>query len=211
MQSYAAILAIKKPLPVLFVYIGWAGHYDGTEPIRGSFSYLKKHPKAISEAHAFYRDTDGLYHCGIGRGELSNKRLHVTFVAQDPTDHQLKIVGLYPDARVEMDDYWAVAICRHAVLIPSDRRQTMTFWPQGQGLRRWAWRAGSGGAEHGKLRKVFTELVRKLGRKGRTDETRNMRQAVDEELAAFEGKMKKNRAKYPIEKARGSAKKYHEL
>ena len=29
--------------------------------------------------------------------------------------------------------------------------------------------------------------------------------------AAFEAKMKKNRAKYPIEKARGSAKKYTEL
>ena len=29
--------------------------------------------------------------------------------------------------------------------------------------------------------------------------------------AAFDAKMKKNRAKYPIEKARGSAKKYHEL
>jgi len=34
----------------------------------------------------------------------------------------------------------------------------------------------------------------------------------DVDLAeAFERKMKKNRAKYPIEKARGSAKKYHEL
>jgi NTP pyrophosphatase (non-canonical NTP hydrolase) len=28
---------------------------------------------------------------------------------------------------------------------------------------------------------------------------------------AFDAKMKKNRAKYPVEKARGSAKKYHEL
>jgi NTP pyrophosphatase (non-canonical NTP hydrolase) len=30
-------------------------------------------------------------------------------------------------------------------------------------------------------------------------------------VESFEGKMKKNRAKYPIEKARGSAKKYNEL
>jgi hypothetical protein len=67
MTSMAFKTALAKELPVLFVYIGWAEYYDGTEPINGNFRWIKAHPTENWEARAFLRDDDGYFYCGIGR------------------------------------------------------------------------------------------------------------------------------------------------
>lgn len=110
--------AFATKLPVLFVYVGWARYYDGTESIRGNFAYLKKHPKNNSEAEAFRRARDGYYYCGVGSGRLSSTHLHIVLVARDTVSKQRKVVGLYPSAKVNLDGTWAVAQTRHAVRIP---------------------------------------------------------------------------------------------
>lgn len=190
MQSNVINRMKTEPLPILFSYVGWADRYDGTEPIAGNFSYVKEHPKKASEAYAFLRDSDGLYRCGVGRGELSDKRLHVVFVARDTKDNRIRIVGLYPSARIEMEDYWAVATCRRPILIPSNRRPNLKHWPVGQGLRRWAWRGGENGSEHGALLKSFKTLLRKLPLILRKT-TRRKGAVPDEEFEGFEGTLKR--------------------
>jgi hypothetical protein len=69
---------LQQNLDVLFVYIGWAERYDGTEPVNGTFSWLRDHPG--TEAGAFYLKDDGYFHCGIGPGALPDNSLHVVFV-----------------------------------------------------------------------------------------------------------------------------------
>ena len=121
----------NESLPILFVYIGWAERYDGTEPIEGDFSYFKRKSAEISEAYAFHRYSDGLYRCGVGRGQISGNRLNVVFVARDKKSHQMKIVGLYPSAQIEMDDYWAIATCRRPILnsaLPSTNTGILACW-----------------------------------------------------------------------------------
>jgi len=108
-----------ESLPVLFAYIGWAERYDGTEPIKGGFSHFKKKSADISEACGFHRDSDGLYRCGVGSGDLGDMRLNVVLVARENRYEPMKIVGLYPAAKIEMDDYWAVAACKHPNSNPS--------------------------------------------------------------------------------------------
>ena len=190
MKSNAISQMKTESLPILFAYIGWADRYDGTEPIKGNFSFIQENPKETSEAYAFQRDKDGLYHCGVGRGELSNKRLHVVLVARDTKDQQIKIVGLYPTAQIEMQDYWAVAICRCPILIPANCRPKLEHWPAGQGLRRWAWRAGAYGTDHWKLRKAFNKLLKELPLI-LANGTRKNEDASDAEFEGFEGKMKR--------------------
>ena len=46
---------------VLFVLIGWATNYDGSEPVHGSHSYLQEHPQDNSEASAFSERKDGFF------------------------------------------------------------------------------------------------------------------------------------------------------
>ncbi|MBX3120963.1 MAG: HNH endonuclease [Fimbriimonadaceae bacterium] len=176
-------------LSILFVYIGWAERYDGTEPIEGDFSYFKRPSAVISEASAFHPDKDGLYRCGIGRGELGGKRLNVVFVARNRKSNQLKIVGIYVDARVEMDDDWAVAVCNKAILIPSQRRTTLGHWPSGQGLRRWAWRRDTKGKEYPLLRKEFNQLLTNLSRL----QVRKKKDIIetDSDFDGFEGVLKR--------------------
>lgn len=176
-----------ESLPILFAYIGWAERYDGTEPIEGDFSYFKKKSADISEAYAFHRDSDGLYRCGVGRGQLNRKRLNVVFVARDKKSHQMKIVGLYPAAQIEMDDYWAVAACRRPILIPPSRRPKLEYWPAGMGLRRWAWRGGETGKEHPRLRKAFQMLQKNISALPATTERNGS--TSDFEFEGFEGKM----------------------
>lgn len=191
MPIHGLTKTLSERLPVLFVYIGWARRYDGTESIRGNFTYLKKHPKDNSEAEAFHRTRNGYYNCGIGRGSLPSKQLHVVLVARDPATKQRKVVGLYPSARVELNGTWAVARTRHAVLIPVGERPDLTMWPEGTGMRRWAFRGGNQGPEHPRLQKFFLKLkratVRGLGHKYRGKTA----QPIDEELEAFEGRTRK--------------------
>ncbi len=179
-----------ESLPVLFVYIGWAERYDGTEPIEGDFSYFKRKSAEISEAYAFYRDRDGLYRCGVGRGKIVSKRLNVVFVARDKRGQRMKIVGIYPAAQIEMDSGWAVATCRRPVLLPPYSRPELEHWPAGQGLRRWAWRGGkTTGKEYPLLRKAFGRLQMKITSSRAAIE--RQRTASELEFEGFEGEMKR--------------------
>lgn len=179
-----------ESLPALFAYIGWAERYDGTEPIKGGFSHFKKKSADISEACAFHRDSDGLYRCGVGSGDLGDMRLNVVLVARENRYEPMKIVGLYPAAKIEMDDYWAVAACKHSILIPPYRRPTLKHWPTGQGLRRWAWRGGeAAGREYPLLRKTFKLLVDNITKLSATTQPNGT--TFDSEFDGFEGKMKR--------------------
>ncbi len=178
-----------ESLPILFAYIGWAERYDGTEPIEGDFAYFKKKSAAISEARAFFPCSDGLYYCGVGRGQIGPKRLHVVFVARDKKNHQMKIVGLYPAAKIEMDDDWAVATCKRSVLLPPSHRPRLQSWPTGMGQRRWAWRGGESGKEHPRLRKVFKLLLNSISVLSAA--TKGDRTTSDLESEGFEGKLRR--------------------
>ncbi len=191
MPTDALVKALAERLPVLFAYVGWARRYDGTESIRGNFTYLKKHPKDNSEAEAFRRAGTGYYSCGIGRGALPPTRLHVVLVARDPATKQRKVVGLYPSARVDMDETWAVARTRHAVLIPVGERPNLTGWPEGMGMRRWASRGGAQGSEYPRLQKFFLKLKQATVRGLGIMHWEKSAQTIDEELEAFEGRTRK--------------------
>jgi hypothetical protein len=177
-------------LPILFVYIGWADRYDGTEPIKGDFSYFRNKSADISEASAFHPDSDGLYRCGVGRGQLVNYGLNVVLVARDDKDGQMKLVGLYPNAKIEMDDYWAVAACRKPVLIPPDRRPKLDYWPTGQGMRRWASRGGRKGKEYPLLHNVFRRLLKNITALPSTAKANAT--PSDFEFDGFEGQIKRS-------------------
>jgi len=192
-MSFKALSQLKS-LPILFAYIGWAERYDGSEPIQGDFSYFKKRSAVISEAHAFFPDGDGLYRCGVGRGMLGPKRLHVVFVARDKKNHQMKIVGLYPGAKIEMDDDWAVATCKRAVLLPPSRRPKLASWPVGMGQRRWAWRSGEAGKEHPGLQEIFKRLLINIS--ALSAATKGDRTASDLELEGYEGKLRRRFVKH---------------
>src|SRR5687768_1097210 len=117
--------ALELRLPVLFVYIGWAQYYDGTEPIMGNFAWIKEHPDENSESEAFLPDHRGIFKCGIGRGATDQNRLHLVFVARDPFDQFLRIVGVYAAARIDAkqeDDDWPRARTKHAILFAVGQR-----------------------------------------------------------------------------------------
>jgi hypothetical protein len=130
--------ALDADLPVLFAYIGWAVCYDGTEPVVGGSVWVREHPNDNGEAAAFRRD-DGIFRCGVGRGETPPS-LHVVFAALDPSTQTRKVVGVYAGAVTEEPDAtsWVSAKTRHAYLIPADRRPSLSAWPGRQGIRRWA-------------------------------------------------------------------------
>jgi hypothetical protein len=75
--------AIASNLPGLFVNVGWAINYDGTETISGNHQYPRQHPKAVVvESAAFGALKNGIFKCGIGVGELYAQTLHVVLVAR---------------------------------------------------------------------------------------------------------------------------------
>ncbi len=190
--SSAMVKTLKQKLPVLFVHIGWAKFYDGTEAIKGNFSFLIDNPIDNSESFAFLRDDDGWFYCGIGMGTVPHEVLHIVLVARDPKDQRIKVVGLYPTSRVEHEKSgWAIARCWHAILISATRRPAISRWPGGQNLRRWAWRAGLPGTEYPGLYKTFKNLVRYYA--GGSDLFLQSEPVGrdDEELEAFEGKPRK--------------------
>ena len=146
--------ALKEDLPVVFVYIGWAKLYAGTEPVVGNHRYLKDHPNDCEEAEAFVQsDQNGVFTCGIGRGG-GPERAHIVLVALDPTSNLRKIVGVYAAADIDAraDGSWADAHTAHAICIPIDRRPDITKdWRTGQSQRRWV-------DKHPQLQRVFERL-----------------------------------------------------
>jgi predicted HNH restriction endonuclease len=147
----------------VFVYIGWASKYDGTEAIKGSHRWLRGHPFRNSEARAFKKDDDGFFSGGIGRGLVSDDRVHVVFVASD--GQAKRVVGLYAAAHLEAskNKKWTFAYTKHAVLIPAYRRPQLTkrAWAGDQGMRRWAWRS-DGGTAYPRLHAMFRQLLERL-------------------------------------------------
>jgi hypothetical protein len=105
MPSRAFRKALASDLPVLFVNIGWAIRYDGTEIILGNHRYITENPgKKVGESGAFAQN-NGLFHCGIGIGQHTPSPLHIVFVARDPGDQFLKVVGVYVAAEVSIGEY----------------------------------------------------------------------------------------------------------
>lgn len=187
MASQAFLKSISKDLPIVFVNIGWAIHYDGTEAIVGNHKHLKNNPGSrVGESNAF-KSVEGYFECGVGSGKLP-ERFHVAFVARDPGSQVLKLVGLYANANAQFsDNNWAFASSRFAARIPSQRRPQVATWPTGQGMRRWAARAGNVGATHKALRAMFAYVLKCL--RSKAGLPRNPTPADDE--SAFEGELKK--------------------
>jgi hypothetical protein len=163
MPSPAFKKALASDLPVLFVNIGWAIRYDGTEIILGNHGYIKEHPGAkVGESGAFARN-NGLFRCGIGTGQHTPSPLHIVFVARDPGDQFLKVVGVYVAAEVSINaDHWAVARTRLVERIPIEKRRPVVGWPGTHGMRRWARQNGE--PEHENLLALFLSLAEGLER-----------------------------------------------
>jgi 5-methylcytosine-specific restriction endonuclease McrA len=175
----------EEGLPVLFVYIGWATRYDGTEDIEGNFEWIKGHPKKNWEVGAFAKDpATRTFRCGLGKGRLPAGRLNVVFVARRRAERHRRVVGVYLSARAVFEDGVQWAIVDRADLFPPERRPLLRFWPGDTGVRRWARRfEGDDDCEYPELLRLFRRLVknRQSLKKGRSAATE------DQELAAFEG------------------------
>jgi 5-methylcytosine-specific restriction endonuclease McrA len=156
MISRAFMTALSEDLPVLFAYIGWANKYNGIDEVYGGHRYLQDNPHNNSESQGFVKGGDGFFRCGMGSGQAPTF-LHIVFVAEDPETQTKKLVGVYAAGIVEVEDGWAVATTKHAVLIPRDRRPRLSAkWPGMQGIRRWG--KGGNGKSHPLLGKVFERL-----------------------------------------------------
>lgn len=177
---------LKKKLPILFVYIGWSRHYDGTETVKGTHGWLKTNPDDSSEGRAFIRDAEGRYVCGVGRGRDSPSPVHVVFVARDPSDGKRKAVGVYAAAELEEVNSWSVARAKRAMLFLTTR-PTITAWAGDSGMRRWASREGTRGREHRELIQSFRRVVARCG----ASTPVRPRASVDAELEFLEGRVRK--------------------
>lgn len=173
--------------PVLVVLIGWARQYDGTEAIVGGHAYLKNSPEENGELLAFVRQDDGRFHCGAGKGEIRESRPDVVFVARNPDSGLYEVVAVYVACELTMDQRsnWCTVKSRKAICFAVGKRPICSSWPAGQGMRRWANRVNSRGAEHPELLAVYR---RSMG-KARTVVARIVAD-VDPELSAFEGVLK---------------------
>jgi hypothetical protein len=181
--------ALERELPILFANIGWAERYDGTEPINGNFSGLKENPKEGWERKAFVKAKNGPFQCGIGKGKLPPKlqSLHVIFVSRDPSDNQLKAVGVYAMASVENpDDDYAWVRTENAMLFACGLRPKIEHWHGNQGVRRWGWRNGVPGQEWPGLQLLFNQIVERIVT-GNLHEVGDPADANDDVLNAIEG------------------------
>lgn len=174
---------------VLFVYIGWSSTYDGEALVCGSHGWLNEHADDCSEMAAFKME-GGVYRCGIGSGHLASEAMDVVFVAKPPWMRHRRVVGLYLAAGSEpwnggdTPNDWRGAFTRDAILFPEDSRFAVRNWPGSSGTRRWARRDGA--AEHPALL-VDYHRARRLAR----DVRRGVApRETDEELSAFEGKLR---------------------
>ncbi len=146
---------------VLFVLIGWADRYDGTESIIGGHGHLQNNPNNNSEMKAFVCNNDGYYYCGAGDGEINEKSLDVIFVARNIDSDIYQVIGIYSNVEVIEDNYrtWKKVRTKEARLIPPEDRPTLPSWPKGQGMRRWARRVFKKGREHETLLAVYEKLA----------------------------------------------------
>lgn len=140
---------------VLFVNVGWAKKYDGTETIVGNHRYLAKHGDDCSEGSAFKRRY-GVFRCGIGAGRVEPRRFDVVVVARQPDRPVHRIVGIYRDAEYtdqfpHQPGSWGIAIARRARLLPVGARPAIE-WPGAMGMRRWA-------AKHPGLQEAYQRLL----------------------------------------------------
>lgn len=152
-----------KPSPgdpaVLFVNIGWSESYDGSEPVVGNHRFLAESPDDNGELFAF-EEHDGLVRCGAGAGKLGVPRVDVVFVARPPEGGH-RIVGVYFDARVEVDSGsrpWATVRTGDYLLLPVRERPKIE-WPGRMGMRRWAHRAGASGSSHPHLYRGYRQVL----------------------------------------------------
>src|SRR6478609_5682083 len=128
MVSRAFTTALAKDLPVLFVFIGWARRYDGSEAVTGAHAWLKRHPKKNWEAEAFKEQAGRQFASGIGPGDLQCKGIHIVFVARDPMTKRREVVGIYAAAEVNTRArvaFWRAASTRHAKLIEYGERPNL--------------------------------------------------------------------------------------
>lgn len=169
---------------VLFVLIGWAIRYDGTELIRGGHRYLKRNPERSSEQKAFLLDDDGQYRCGVGYGQIYEDKLDVIFVAKNPDINQYQIIGYYTNPSIEGEDKWKTASSKKAHLYPPEKRPKIA-WPFGQGMRRWAIRKNGKGNTSPSLLKYHYRSIRNHRKSLASEEYQS-----DIELSAFEGERK---------------------
>jgi hypothetical protein len=172
--------------PVLFVLIGWARRYDGTEAVIGSHKYLHDHPRDSEEAKAFVRQDDDMFHCGAGNGQIDEESVDIVFVARHPETRTYEVVAIYRGAEShfspnQWSERWCIVKTSDAVLFRVGQRLKCTNWPAGQGMRRWARRLHSRGKSHQKLLATYREAL-----KASTHTT----DSTDIELDAFEGELR---------------------
>lgn len=155
--------AIARDLPTLFVNIGWTIHYNGSEDVLGQHTFIKQHPgKTVSESRAFIAD-GGYFRCGIGNGRTASGPMHAVFVARDPGDQVLKVVGVYAAADISFEgETWAIARTRLAIRIPLEKRPPVHGWRGNKGMRRWATRSDKREPEHRELLAQFRSLIKQL-------------------------------------------------
>ena len=172
----------SSDVAVLFVLVGWAIRYDGTEPIIGGNSYLQYNAENNTEMDAFVRDNKGYYLCGIDRGKVTEPSLDVVFVARNIQNNRYQVVGLYSKVEVIEDGNWSRVRTKKALLIPPDKRPIVPNYPAGRGMRRWARRISS----HGRVHKSLLSVYKKLAGLQNWEATTLSPEQL--EISAFEGK-----------------------
>jgi hypothetical protein len=180
--------SLKSPsVAVLFILIGWAERYDGTESIVGGHSYLQNNPNKNTERAAFVCDSKGFYSCGIDKGEVHETLLDVVFVARNIQSDRYEVVGLYSNVKVTGTGTgtWRKARTKQAVLIPPGKRPVVLKYPTGKGMRRWAHRI----AGHGTVHKTLLSVYKKLKDLQNWDTTTLSPEEI--EISGFEGKLGK--------------------
>lgn len=175
----------KHGRAVVFVLIGWAQRYDGTEAIIGNHRYLQDHPEDNSESQAFIQRDDGYYYCGVGQGELHEHLLDVVFVARHEETKLYRVVGTYDRAEPIEGGEWKRVRSKSAHLFPVGKRPIVDAWPTGQGVRRWAHRIAAKGRKHESLYDLYGKL--RAPRVSSSDEA----DLLDPELSAFEGRQRR--------------------
>ena len=102
----------KASANVLAIHLGWAQQYDGQHPVEGGASP----PNYYGESSAFAEAEDGLFHCGVDRGEVGGQRNHprmenqgidYLFISKNPDSDNWEVVGLYRRASTDMISYYS--------------------------------------------------------------------------------------------------------
>ena len=174
--------------PVLFVYIGWSEGYDG-KPVEGTHGWLRaNNGDDCSEMEAFVK-RKGMFTCGIGGGSPGVDMADVVFVAKPPGDSVRRVVGVYFNAEIKpwhvpSTNKWRGASTKQAVLIPEPHRFVVPEWPGSSGLRRWAY--GERALPDSQLLGVYWRVIALT----KSLATGKQSEPVDEELEAFEGKLR---------------------